>query len=75
LPEGTASPIRTKNIALETNKRKELNDKLLALREAVPKISKVTQNFIYLFIYLFIYFVTGSLELDIFSWKEDMNAG
>jgi hypothetical protein len=54
LPEGTASPIRTKNIALETNKRKELNDKLLALREAVPKISKVTQNFIYLFIYLFI---------------------
>jgi hypothetical protein len=71
LPEGTASPIRTKNIALETNKRKELNDKLLALREAVPKISKVTQNFIY----LFIYFVTGSLELDIFSWKEDMNAG
>ncbi|KAI5584197.1 hypothetical protein BDE02_06G064600 [Populus trichocarpa] len=41
LPEGTASPIRTKNIALETNKRKELNDKLLALREAVPKISKL----------------------------------
>ncbi|KAL9398591.1 hypothetical protein Peur_007552 [Populus x canadensis] len=41
LPEGTASPIRTKNIASETNKRKELNDKLLALREAVPKISKL----------------------------------
>nr|TKR97724.1 hypothetical protein D5086_0000210190 [Populus alba] len=41
LPEGTASPIRAKNIASERNKRKELNDKLLALREAVPKISKL----------------------------------
>ena len=41
LPDGAASPIASKTRASERNRRKKFNDKLFALREAVPKISKV----------------------------------
>ncbi|CAK7345715.1 unnamed protein product [Dovyalis caffra] len=42
LPDGTASGTTApKNVVSERNRRKTLNDKLLALREAVPKISKL----------------------------------
>ncbi|CAK7345702.1 unnamed protein product [Dovyalis caffra] len=40
-PDGAASIRATKNIDSERKRRKKLNDKLLALREAVPKISKL----------------------------------
>ncbi|CAK7345706.1 unnamed protein product [Dovyalis caffra] len=38
---GTSSTIASKNVVKEKNRRKKLADKLLALREAVPKISKL----------------------------------
>ncbi|KAF9662956.1 hypothetical protein SADUNF_Sadunf18G0108100 [Salix dunnii] len=41
LPEGAASAIGSKSTVSERNRRKKLNDKFLALREAVPKISKL----------------------------------
>ncbi|CAK7345712.1 unnamed protein product [Dovyalis caffra] len=42
LPDGAASStIAPKAVVSERNKRKKLNDKLLALREAVPKISRL----------------------------------
>ncbi|KAF9679834.1 hypothetical protein SADUNF_Sadunf06G0056200 [Salix dunnii] len=40
-PEGAASTIASKTIVSERNRRKKLNDKLLELRGAVPKISKL----------------------------------
>ncbi|KAJ6699725.1 TRANSCRIPTION FACTOR BHLH35 [Salix purpurea] len=40
-PEGAASTIASKNIVSERNRRKKLNDKLLELRGAVPRISKL----------------------------------
>ena len=40
-PDGAASAIASRNTVSERNRRKKLNDKLFALREAVPKISKV----------------------------------
>ncbi|CAK7345694.1 unnamed protein product [Dovyalis caffra] len=40
LLDGAASTIASKNMDSERKRRKKLNDKLLALREAVPKISK-----------------------------------
>jgi hypothetical protein len=42
--DGTTSTISSKNIVSERSRRKKLSDKLLALREAVPKISKVTRR-------------------------------
>ena len=39
--DGAASAIASRNTVSERNRRKKLNDKLFALREAVPKISKV----------------------------------
>ncbi|KAH8506275.1 hypothetical protein Peur_044481 [Populus x canadensis] len=39
--DGTTSTISSKNIVSERSRRKKLSDKLLALREAVPKISKL----------------------------------
>ncbi|XP_024459252.2 transcription factor bHLH35 isoform X2 [Populus trichocarpa] len=39
--DGTTSTIFSKNIVSERSRRKNLSDKLLALREAVPKISKM----------------------------------
>eukprot|EP00258_Populus_trichocarpa_P043233 XP_024459252.1 transcription factor bHLH35 isoform X2 [Populus trichocarpa] len=39
--DGTTSTIFSKNIVSERSRRKKLSDKLLALREAVPKISKM----------------------------------
>ncbi|CAK7345698.1 unnamed protein product [Dovyalis caffra] len=41
LLDGAASTIASKNMDSERKRRKKLNDKLLALREAVPKISKL----------------------------------
>jgi len=40
-PDEAASAIASKNTVSERNRRKKLNDKLLELRQAVPKISKV----------------------------------
>ncbi|XP_061965015.1 transcription factor bHLH35-like [Populus nigra] len=39
--DGTTSTIISKNIVSERSRRKKLSDKLFALREAVPKISKL----------------------------------
>ena len=39
--DGAASAIASRNTVSERNRRKKLNDKLFALREAVPKITKV----------------------------------
>ncbi|KAJ6673144.1 TRANSCRIPTION FACTOR BHLH35 [Salix viminalis] len=41
LPDGAASPKASKSRASERNRRKKFDDKLFALREAVPKISKL----------------------------------
>ncbi|KAJ6758918.1 TRANSCRIPTION FACTOR SCREAM2-RELATED [Salix koriyanagi] len=41
LPDGAASPKASKSRASERNRRKRFDDKLFALREAVPKISKL----------------------------------
>ncbi|KAB5514731.1 hypothetical protein DKX38_028637 [Salix brachista] len=41
LPDGAASAIGSKSTVSERNRRKKLNDKFFALREAVPKISKL----------------------------------
>ncbi|KAJ6758915.1 TRANSCRIPTION FACTOR SCREAM2-RELATED [Salix koriyanagi] len=40
-PDGAASAIASRNTVSERNRRRKLNDKLFALREAVPKISKL----------------------------------
>ncbi|KAF9662959.1 hypothetical protein SADUNF_Sadunf18G0108400 [Salix dunnii] len=40
-PDGAASALASRNTVSERNRRKKLNDKLFALREAVPKISKL----------------------------------
>ncbi|KAB5514734.1 hypothetical protein DKX38_028640 [Salix brachista] len=40
-PDGAASAIASRNTVSERNRRKKLNDKLFALREAVPRISKL----------------------------------
>uniref|UniRef100_A0A3N7G8G8 BHLH domain-containing protein n=1 Tax=Populus trichocarpa TaxID=3694 RepID=A0A3N7G8G8_POPTR len=40
-PDEAASAIASKNTVSERNRRKKLNDKLLELRQAVPKISKL----------------------------------
>ncbi|XP_034902167.1 transcription factor bHLH35 isoform X1 [Populus alba] len=40
-PDGAASASASRNTVSERNRRKKLNDKLYALREAVPRISKL----------------------------------
>jgi len=40
-PDGGASSVASKNIVSERNRRKKLNERLFALRAAVPNISKV----------------------------------
>ncbi|KAG6740064.1 hypothetical protein POTOM_057698 [Populus tomentosa] len=40
-PDGNTQTIASKNIVSERSRRQKLSDKLLALREAVPKISKL----------------------------------
>jgi hypothetical protein len=45
-PDGAASASASRNTVSERNRRKKLNDKLYALREAVPRISKVSLQFI-----------------------------
>ncbi|XP_011017678.1 PREDICTED: transcription factor bHLH35-like isoform X2 [Populus euphratica] len=40
-PDGAASALASRNTVSERNRRKKLNDKLYALREAVPRISKL----------------------------------
>ncbi|KAH9617479.1 hypothetical protein KSS87_008243 [Heliosperma pusillum] len=40
-PDGIASPLGSKNIVSERNRRKKLNDRLFALRAVVPNITKM----------------------------------
>jgi hypothetical protein len=45
-PDAAASASASRNTVSERNRRKKLNDKLYALREAVPRISKVSLQLI-----------------------------
>ncbi|XP_023522689.1 transcription factor bHLH27-like [Cucurbita pepo subsp. pepo] len=55
-PDGTPSSLEaSKNILSERNRRKKLNDRLLALRAVVPNITKVSQIIIIIIIIIIIY--------------------